>query len=359
MIAAMWLRYILVVGFAVSSLSFPVGKLPGRSQLPFSQASTLAILDDDSARSEPRLARLIRRCEAGPREIGVAIVSLTSDSLVLAHNATAAMVPASNQKLLITASAWPEWSDGLVAGLSVKPAPVTAKPARSSRTRLKRRGKTVQLIEAAVPEATAQVPSLYDFPQRDSLTGLAGYDVLCRIHKWSDNRLANRVLKNLVARHRTDGQEIVQRYLDSLGIWTGGLNIVDGSGRSPGNRIAPLTIAHVLRAMYHAPKHESYISSLARAGTEGTLRRQGLGLGSEVSAKTGSINGTFSLSGYLFGQHDTFAFSILLNNWYEKAAAFRFFGELLCALDQRPAPTAKRSVLAGTRHRTRSRKGVT
>jgi D-alanyl-D-alanine carboxypeptidase len=270
-------------------------------------------------------------------ELGIAVVSLTGDSLVFAHHALQPMVPASNQKLLVTAAAWSRWDGELIRrlryrlGRSARPRVTRTRTSRSARR--PRQGSD----DGDSPDTSAFSP---DSALRGDGTRLyfPGYDLLCRIHRWSDNRVASRLLDCLAELSGCARQEVVQRYLDSTRVWSGGLNVLDGSGRSPGNRVAALCLVQALRGMYRARATGDSLAddgpgdfarSLAQAGGDGTLRRHSFELGGRVMAKTGSIGGTYSLSGYLLGRKDTMAFSLLLNRCYDKNAAFEFFGNFL------------------------------
>jgi D-alanyl-D-alanine carboxypeptidase len=115
-----------------------------------------------------------------------------------------------------------------------------------------------------------------------------------------------------------------------------------------------LSIAQTLRVMFHAARRDAFRRSLPRAGIDGTLRRHSFGLGDKVVAKTGNINGVYSLSGYLNGEEDTLAFSILLNQCYSKQAAFAFFGSVLRQLARRVGAVER--VAAAPRRRSSRRR---
>jgi PBP4 family serine-type D-alanyl-D-alanine carboxypeptidase len=186
---------------------------------------------------------------------------------------------------------------------------------------------------ARFPIGEAEADSLYAvFPERDSLSGLPGFDLLCRIGKLSDNYVANALLNCLAARRNQSRFDVIRDYLAQNGIWDGGLNIEDGSGRSPRNRTTALALAQTLARFWRAENRDAFLRAMSVAGSDGTLKRHDLGLGSRVRAKTGSIGGTYSLSGYLSQPGDTLAFSILLNQCYDKRAAFEFFAGLLGTL---------------------------
>jgi D-alanyl-D-alanine carboxypeptidase len=64
-------------------------------------------------------------------------------------------------------------------------------------------------------------------------------------------------------------------------------------------------------------------------GRPGTLVKRNLDVGHHLAAKTGYIRGVFSLSGFLFGQTDTFAFSFIVNGCGSGTRAYELFNSLL------------------------------
>ena len=72
-----------------------------------------------------------------------------------------------------------------------------------------------------------------------------------------------------------------------------------------------------------------FISTLAVPGRPGTLIKRNLDVGPHLAAKTGYIRGVFGLSGYLFGQTDTFAFSFIVNSCSSGTRAYELFNSLL------------------------------
>jgi D-alanyl-D-alanine carboxypeptidase len=222
---------------------------------------------------------------------------------------TVPMVPASNVKLLTTASAIEYWSDSLVDSIEK----------RLSRSRQK---------EHRLLLDTARLDTLgIEFP--DSPRG-ARY--LVWTNHVSDNRLANWLMTELCSTQESLPDEFVHRYLEERGIPVPGLNIVDGSGRSPLNRMAVVTIIGLLRHMYRSEHRDLFLSTLPRPGAVGSLRRRGLGLGHRVRAKTGFIRASFALSGYMSAETDTLAFSFIANNCTSGRSAYRLFTRLLLCL---------------------------
>jgi D-alanyl-D-alanine carboxypeptidase len=65
---------------------------------------------------------------------------------------------------------------------------------------------------------------------------------------------------------------------------------------------------------------EKFMMSLAAPGQRGTLRYRLGGL--TIRAKTGSIEGVSTLSGYLWGEEGkAYAFSLMLNNYHGSSRA--------------------------------------
>lgn len=84
----------------------------------------------------------------------------------------------------------------------------------------------------------------------------------------------------------------------------------DGSGMSKHNKVAPATLHRILMRFKDDPL---FVDSFP-AGGEGTLRRRYRELGERVRAKTGTISGVSSLSGYVTSRGGKrFVFVILCN----------------------------------------------
>ena len=93
--------------------------------------------------------------------------------------------------------------------------------------------------------------------------------------------------------------------------------IADGSGLSRKNQLSPTALVAVLRYMAKRDDAEVFRKSLAVWGKSGTLRGRSKKspLADRLFAKTGTINGVRSLSGYVWTKRGKLiAFSILMNN---------------------------------------------
>ncbi|MDF2940085.1 MAG: putative D-Ala-D-Ala carboxypeptidase [Gammaproteobacteria bacterium] len=90
----------------------------------------------------------------------------------------------------------------------------------------------------------------------------------------------------------------------------------DGSGESTYNLASPQQLVQVLHAMYHSPMGKIFIKELAISGQPGTLvyRMSTPPLRGKIFAKTGTIEGVSTLSGYIIlpGRQPVI-FSIMMN----------------------------------------------
>jgi serine-type D-Ala-D-Ala carboxypeptidase/endopeptidase (penicillin-binding protein 4) len=114
------------------------------------------------------------------------------------------------------------------------------------------------------------------------------------------------------------GLEVMNSTLQKFGVDTSNIVIRDGSGISHVTLIPPNEISKFLFRIQREKWFPSFYRSLPIAGREermvgGTLRERMTGL--HVNAKTGTIMGVSTLSGYLkVNNEESFIFSIMLNN---------------------------------------------
>ena len=157
--------------------------------------------------------------------------------------------------------------------------------------------------------------------------------VLTYQNKESDNLSAENVLKTLSAERNglpgrwRSGVLLVKQFLSSIGVDTTKLMMVDGSGLSRYNLTSPDIIVRLLEAMHERiDLFETFYNSLPIAGVDGTLstRMRGTSAEGNLHAKTGTLTGASSLSGYVrTADNDTLAFSILINNYASTVRAYR------------------------------------
>ena len=176
---------------------------------------------------------------------------------------------------------------------------------------LRQRGVTV-----AGDPASGQAPA-------DAVT-LAGVDsppvaeLVAQLLRESDNGTAELLVKELGLRVAGEGStaagtRVVAETVAGMGLPTEGLVVVDGSGLDPDNRVT----CRLLHAVLHASNDGGPLrEGLPVAGTSGTLSERLLDdtLSGQVRAKTGSIRGVASLSGFAVTRGDfDLTFSFILN----------------------------------------------
>ncbi|MGB9234485.1 MAG: D-alanyl-D-alanine carboxypeptidase/D-alanyl-D-alanine-endopeptidase, partial [Terriglobales bacterium] len=142
------------------------------------------------------------------------------------------------------------------------------------------------------------------------------------INKVSQNLHAE-ILLRLLGRERGNagtvegGLEVLRGFLTQAGIASDQYVFYDGSGLSRQNLATPHAIVQLLRYAGAQPWSAAYKSSFPVAGVDGSLseRLKGPRLEKRVVAKTGSLGGVKTLSGYATTDSgQTVAFSILSNN---------------------------------------------
>lgn len=114
------------------------------------------------------------------------------------------------------------------------------------------------------------------------------------------------------------GVEVVKRMVRDAGIDPERLKIVDGSGLSRLNMIAPADITRFLRSSWRARWGSDYRASFAVAGRDGTLAQRLRGSRAEGNAigKTGYLNGIRAISGFVRSRDgEWLAFSVVVNNY--------------------------------------------
>jgi D-alanyl-D-alanine carboxypeptidase/D-alanyl-D-alanine-endopeptidase (penicillin-binding protein 4) len=163
-----------------------------------------------------------------------------------------------------------------------------------------------------------------------------------------DIALTNRVSQNLHAElllrrigrlagtgSIADGQATVAAMLTRAGIarWT--YDFSDGSGMSSYNRVTPRTTARFLRWTQTQAWGAAWRATLPVAGAEGTLRRRFADtlLAGRLMAKTGTLNASSALSGFMPGRSGRMVtFAAFANDMPGDAAASSAIDAALLAI---------------------------
>ena len=138
--------------------------------------------------------------------------------------------------------------------------------------------------------------------------------------QWSDNILSDRLSRIAAKAAGFDGSaqgisDVYARVLTELEIESSKLVVKDGSGLSHENRLSAKLLGDLLLKIYKNPRFAGVIESLPDGGVNGTLNERfiktapnAVGL---VHAKTGTLNGTVTLAGYIEAQDREYIFVIL------------------------------------------------
>ncbi|MEL6928577.1 MAG: D-alanyl-D-alanine carboxypeptidase/D-alanyl-D-alanine-endopeptidase, partial [Cyanobacteria bacterium J06600_6] len=167
---------------------------------------------------------------------------------------------------------------------------------------------------------TENVPSFSDTPII-SLSAPPMREILAEINQASNNLYAEALGKILARRLNLESPtEAIAHYLQKIGIDPKEYVLVDASGLSRQNLIAPQTLVKILQLMARSPNSEiaqAYRQSLARPGASGTLKRRfsNTQIQNNLWGKTGTLTGVGALSGYLNTSSGLpLVFSIIVNN---------------------------------------------
>jgi D-alanyl-D-alanine carboxypeptidase/D-alanyl-D-alanine-endopeptidase (penicillin-binding protein 4) len=151
---------------------------------------------------------------------------------------------------------------------------------------------------------------------------------LVTINKASQNLHAELMLRRLGRQAGTgsmaDGLAVVRAMLERAGLRRADYDFSDGSGMSTYNRLTPRGVVRFLRWAGAQPWGAAWRATLAVGGVDGTLARRfrGTALESRLFAKTGGLNATTALSGYLTARSGrTLHFSFYANDIPDGAAA--------------------------------------
>jgi len=167
--------------------------------------------------------------------------------------------------------------------------------------------------------------------------------VIVNMNKESDNLSAEMILYTLALNDSgapasaENGIEAINRMIELTGMDAESYSIVDGSGVSRYNLISTELIMNIFRYFFYSEPNifKTIYSTLPIAGVDGTLEkrmRNTLTKGN-VKAKTGTLNGVATLSGFVTAANgDLIAFSIFIQNYTAKNSIARKFQDKICEL---------------------------
>jgi D-alanyl-D-alanine carboxypeptidase/D-alanyl-D-alanine-endopeptidase (penicillin-binding protein 4) len=159
------------------------------------------------------------------------------------------------------------------------------------------------------------------------------------INKRSQNLHAEMLLRTLGAElygvgNNTAGLEAVKAFLVEAGIDNENIILSDGSGLSRENFLTPRFQTTLLEFLLRRPYFNLFFNTLAISGTDGTLRNRlsSASVKGSIHAKTGSLNGVTTLSGYIITQSGkNLVFTIFANRVTATATVKKTIDEI-CSL---------------------------
>lgn len=126
--------------------------------------------------------------------------------------------------------------------------------------------------------------------------------------------------KNIYSDPLKEGVEYINDYWKNKGFDTDALFMYDGCGLSPSNAISAEFMCRLLRYMYTGSSSSVFLSSLPKAGQEGTVRNflKDTRLAGKVYVKSGSIANVQSYAGYYIDGDKKYVFTVIVNNFRDK-----------------------------------------
>ncbi|MEX1249689.1 MAG: D-alanyl-D-alanine carboxypeptidase/D-alanyl-D-alanine-endopeptidase, partial [Hyphomonas sp.] len=193
-------------------------------------------------------------------------------------------------------------------------------PARTAAERLMR----LLAARGIVVEGTAKVRSRSDELAGEEIARLAAPPLLqsvIYISEDSDNLAAELLLRHIAratgGEGAEDGLEALHTMLDQAGIGRAEIELFDGSGLSPYNRVTPQSTVRFLTWTTQQSWGEAFRATLPVGGQTGSLalRFRGTPLEGRIFAKTGTVQGVNALSGFLIAASgETLVFSVIAND---------------------------------------------
>ncbi|MDO9370638.1 MAG: D-alanyl-D-alanine carboxypeptidase/D-alanyl-D-alanine-endopeptidase, partial [Sphingopyxis sp.] len=151
---------------------------------------------------------------------------------------------------------------------------------------------------------------------------------MVRINKESQNLhselMLRRVSRQAGSGSIADGQAVMRQVMTQAGLAETSYDFSDGSGMSSYNRITPRAAVGLLTWIARQPWGSAWRDTLPIAGRDGTLqsRFKGTILEGKLFAKTGSLNASRAVSGYLTTRSGRMlVFSALANDMPDETAS--------------------------------------
>ncbi len=164
-------------------------------------------------------------------------------------------------------------------------------------------------------------------------------EILPALMKPSQNQIAELLFKTVALERGGAGtadsaRKLEARQLLAWGALSDGFLIFDGSGLSRHDLVTPETIVRIHDVIQRDTAFAAYYASLPVAGVDGTIRNRMKGTPAEgnVHAKTGTLSGASSLSGYVTdADGERLIFTILCNNFVTPTSAVTRTADVIAA----------------------------
>ena len=165
-------------------------------------------------------------------------------------------------------------------------------------------------------------------------------DDVTHVNKVSQNLHAELLLHRLGRMRGTgslaDGHAVIRAMLAEAGVAKNAVSLSDGSGMSTYNRVSPRGMTKLLRWIARQPWGAAFRETLPVGGKDGTLARRfpaDSALNGKLFAKTGTLNATNALAGYMTAASGrTLTFAAYANDVPEDVRATHFMDRALLAI---------------------------
>jgi D-alanyl-D-alanine carboxypeptidase/D-alanyl-D-alanine-endopeptidase (penicillin-binding protein 4) len=178
-------------------------------------------------------------------------------------------------------------------------------------------------------------------------------ELVAETNQNSNNLYAEALLRSLGATSNTEGDTdslgliAVKQTLTALGVNPASYFQADGSGLSRRNLVSPEALVQTLQGMAQTPEASIFRASLPVAGVSGTLKNRfrDTPVQGNLQAKTGTLTGVSTLSGYLTPpSYPPLVISIMLNQSEQPARIIRQNIDEMVVLLARLQPCSGNSV---------------
>lgn len=290
------------------------------------------------APGEKIIAQLKSQNPAIPFTLTHDIISVTNEQA----NQCVFMVDTNNKNDVHLSGCWPTQQKEMTLKIALKNPTLLAKQIILA---------SLSLEQSQLPEIKTgiNIENIKDLKTITSHRSKSLAELLPQILQESDNVYTESFTKTLGAVLLQEGTfqagvKSIQTTLNTeLGLDFTQTKMMDGSGLSRYNLITPTLFSELLFKLYHHPMGGIFKNALAISGVHGTLKNRLSNQDPQkqdptkeqvkIYAKTGTLTGVSTLSGYLdTHSKQTLIFSIMINNSLNDSKEIKAFEDALCQL---------------------------